>query len=225
MRILVVEDQAGLAEGLRLGLEAEGFAVDVAVDGVDGLWMARENPFDLIVLDVMLPGMSGYSVCRALRADGNWVPIVMLTAKDGEWDQVEGLDTGADDYLTKPFSFAVLLAHIRALIRRGARERPVELTAGDLRLDPAARHVWRGAAAIDLTTREFAVMEYLMRRAGDVVTKRSMLAGVWNDDFEGDPNIVEVYIRHLRNKIDRPFGRDGIQTVRGAGYRLAADGG
>ncbi|RKR75253.1 response regulator transcription factor [Frondihabitans australicus] len=225
MRVLVVDDQPGLADGLRIGLEAEGFAVDVASNGVDGLWMAQENPFDLIVLDVMLPGMSGYAVCRALRAEGNWVPIVMLTAKDGEWDQVEGLDTGADDYLTKPFSFAVLLAHIRALVRRGARERPTELTAGDLRLDPAARRLWRGETPIDLTAREFAVMEYLLRRPGDVVTKRSILGGVWNDDFDGDDNIVEVYVRHLRNKVDRPFDRDAIQTVRGAGYRLAADGG
>jgi two-component system, OmpR family, response regulator len=225
VRVLVVEDQDGLAEGLRIGLEAEGFAVDIAPNGVDGLWRAREIRYDVIVLDVMLPGMSGYSVCRELRADGNWVPIIMLTAKDGEWDQVEGLDTGADDYLTKPFSFAVLLAHIRALVRRGARERPVELAAGDLRLDPARRQLWRGDTEIDLTSREFSVMEFLMRHPGDVVTKRAVLDGVWNDDFDGDPNIVEVYVGHLRNKVDRPFGRAAILTVRGAGYRLAADGG
>ncbi|WP_022902211.1 response regulator transcription factor [Curtobacterium sp. B8] len=225
MRVLVVEDQAGLADGLRIGFEAEGFAVDIATNGTDGLWMARETRFDVIVLDVMLPGMSGYSVCRELRAEGNWVPILMLTAKSGEWDQVEGLDTGADDYLTKPFSFAVLLAHVRALIRRGARERPAELRAGDLCLDPARRELRRGDDLVPLTAREFSVMEFLMRHAGDVVTKRAVLEGVWNDDFDGDPNIVEVYVGHLRNKVDRPFGRSAILTVRGAGYRLAADGG
>ena len=225
MRVLVVEDQAALAEGLRLGLEAEGIAVDVAGTGTDGLWRTREGTYDAVVLDIMLPGMSGYAVCRAMREGGDWTPVIMLTAKDGEWDQVEALDTGADDYLTKPFSFVVLLARLRALVRRGARERPVVLEAGDLRVDPASRSVHRGDTAIELTSREFAVLEFLMRNVGQVVTKRQVLDGVWNDDFEGDPNIVEVYVRHLRNKVDRPFGRESIVTMRGAGYRLEAQGG
>ena len=225
MRLLVVEDEARLAEGLRRGLEAEGFAVDVAATGTDGLWLAREHEYSVILLDIMLPGMSGYRVCETLRTEGKWTPILMLTAKDGEWDQVEALDTGADDYLTKPFSFAVLLAHVRALMRRGTLERPVVLEAGDIRVDPAARRVWRGATAIDLTAREFSVLEYLIRHAGDVVSKREVLDNVWDFEFEGDPNIVEVYVRHLRNKLDRPFGRSAIETLRGAGYRLAKNGG
>lgn len=222
MRVLVVEDTAALAEGLRLGLEAEGLAVDVAATGTDGLWRTREARYDAVVLDIMLPGMSGYAVCRAMREAGDWTPVLMLTAKDGEWDQVEALDTGADDYLTKPFSFVVLMARLRALVRRGARERPVVLEAGDLRLDPAARTVHRGEALVELTAREFSVLEFLVRRAGQVVTKREVLDGVWDDDFEGDPNIVEVYVRHLRNKVDRPFGVETIVTLRGAGYRLEA---
>ncbi|GAA2717014.1 response regulator transcription factor [Actinoplanes palleronii] len=225
MRVLVVEDEKRLAWSLRAGLEAEGFAVDVAHDGTDGLWRARENAYAVIVLDLMLPGLNGYQVCAALRAEQNWTPIVMLTAKDGEWDQVEGLDTGADDYLTKPFSFPVLVARLRAVARRGARERPTELTAGDLRIDPAARQVHRGETVIDLTAREFALLAFLARNAGDVVSKRQILEAVWDADFDGDPNIVEVYVRHLRNKIDRPFGREAIQTLRGAGYRLGSDGG
>lgn len=225
MRILVVEDEVRLADGLRRGLEAEGFAVDVAPTGTDGLWLARENQYAVILLDIMLPGMSGYRVCETLRGEKNWTPILMLTAKDGEWDQVEALDTGADDYLTKPFSFAILLARVRALLRRGAAERPVVLEAGDIRVDPASRRVWRGDAAIDLTSREFAVLEYLIRQRGTVVSKREVLDNVWDFDFEGDPNIVEVYVRHLRNKLDRPFGREAIETLRGAGYRLAANGG
>ena len=225
MRALVVEDETRLADGVRRGLEAEGFAVDVASTGTDGLWMARENEYSVILLDIMLPGMSGYRVCETLRAESNWTPIIMLTAKDGEWDQVEALDTGADDYLTKPFSFAILLARIRALVRRGAAERPSILTAGDISLDPANRSVMRGEAPIDLTSREYAVLEYLLRRRGEVVTKREVIENVWDFDFEGDPNIVEVYVRHLRNKIDRPFGREAIQTLRGAGYRLGSDGG
>ena len=225
MRVLVVEDETRLADGVRRGLEAEGFAVDVAATGTDGLWMARENEYSLILLDIMLPGMSGYRVCETLRAEKNWTPIIMLTAKDGEWDQVEALDTGADDYLTKPFSFAILLARMRALLRRGGAERPSVLEAGDIRLDPATRAVTRGETAIDLTAREFAVLEYLLRRRGEVVTKRDVIENVWDYDFEGDPNIVEVYVRHLRNKIDRPFGRDSIETLRGAGYRLDARGG
>jgi DNA-binding response OmpR family regulator len=225
MRVLVVEDEKRLAWSLRVGLEAEGFAVDVAPDGVDGLWLARENDYDVIVLDLMLPRLNGYQVCAALRAEENWTPIVMLTAKDGEWDQVEGLDTGADDYLTKPFSYPVLVARLRAVARRGARERPVQLTAGDLRIDPAARRVWRGETEIELTAREFALLAYLARNTGDVVSKQRILEAVWDADFDGDPNIVEVYVRHLRNKIDRPFGREAIRTVRGAGYRLGGDGG
>jgi two-component system OmpR family response regulator len=173
----------------------------------------------------MLPGIIGYKVCEVLRAEKNWTPILMLTAKDGEWDQVEGLDIGADDYLTKPFSFPVLVARLRAVARRGARERPTMLEAGDLRLDPAARRAWRGDVEIELTAREFSLLAFLARHLGDVVSKREILASVWDDDFEGDPNIVEVYIRHLRNKIDRPFGREAIQTQRGAGYRLGSDGG
>jgi two-component system, OmpR family, response regulator len=225
VRVLVVEDEERLASGLRAGLTAEGFAVDVAANGVDGLWYARENPYDAIVLDIMLPGLDGTRVCATLREEGDWTPILMLTAKDGVRDEVTALDSGADDYLTKPFSYAVLLARIRALFRRGGAERPAVLTAGDLRLDPAAQRVWRGDTELDLTAREFAVLECLLRRAGDVLAKRELLAHVWDFDFDGDPNIVEVYIRHLRNKVDRPFGRSAIETLRGAGYRLARDGG
>ena len=225
MRVLVVEDEARLATGLKRGLEAEGFAVDLAASGPDGLWLARENEYAVILLDIMLPGMSGYRVCETLRTEQNWTPILMLTAKDGEWDQVEALDTGADDYLTKPFSSAVLLARMRALIRRGTTARPTVLRAGDLHLDPATRRVSRGDIVVDITSREFAVLEYLMRNRGSVVSKRDVLDNVWDFDFEGDPNIVEVYVRHLRNKVDRPFDRAAIETLRGAGYRLAANGG
>ncbi|WP_203136496.1 response regulator transcription factor [Microbacterium sp. JZ31] len=225
MRVLVVDDEVRLAEGLRRGLEAEGFAVDVAHNGVDGLWRARETAYDAIALDLMMPGMSGWKVCAALREEGNWTPVLMLTAKDGEWDQLEAFENGADDYVTKPFSFAVLVARLRALIRRGAVERPVAHRAGDLTVDPGSRRVWRGDTEVSLTAREFAVLEHLIRHRGDVVSKRDLIAGVWNDDFEGDPNIVEVYVGHLRRKLDRPFGRTAIETIRGAGYRLAADGG
>jgi two-component system, OmpR family, response regulator len=225
MRILVVEDEQRMAAGLRAGLEAEGFAVDVASNGVDGLWLARERPPDAIVLDIMLPGLNGYVICRTLRAEQIWTPILMLTAKDGEWDQVEALDTGADDYLTKPFSHAVLVARLRALLRRGTAERPAILAAGDLSLDPAARRAWRGRTELDLTTRETALLEFLLRRRGEVLSKHEILSHVWDFDFDGDPNIVEVYIGHLRRKVDRPFGRTAIRTLRGAGYRLEADGG
>lgn len=225
MRVLVVEDEKQLAAGLRSGLEAEGFAVDVAFDGTDGLWMAREHPYDAIVLDIMLPGLNGFRVCAALREEGNWTPILMLTAKDGELDEAEALDTGADDYLTKPFSYVVLVARLRALLRRGARERPAVLDAGDLRLDPASRQVWRGDTEVSLTARESALLEYLLRRRGEVVSKRDILAHVWDDNFEGDPNIIEVYIRRLRTKLDRPFGREAVETIRGAGYRIDPDGG
>jgi DNA-binding response OmpR family regulator len=225
VRVLVVEDERRLADGLRAGLVAEGFAVDVAYNGTDGLWRAREVSYDAIVLDIMLPGLNGYRVCETLRRDNVWTPILMLTAKDGEWDEVEALDTGADDYLTKPFSYSVLLARLRALVRRGQHPRPAVLTVGDLRLDPAERRVFRGAVEVALTAREFALAELLMRSPGVVVSKRDILDRVWDEDFEGDPNIVEVYIRHLRNKLDRPFGRGAIETIRGAGYRLASDGG
>lgn len=225
MRVLVVDDEVRLADSIRRGLVAEGFAVDVAHTGPDGLWMARENAYDAIVLDLMLPGMNGYKVCETLRAEQVWTPVLMLTAKDGEWDQVEGLDTGADDYLTKPFSFPVLVARIRAVTRRGAAERPAVLEAGDLRLDPASRRVSRGDVEIALTSRELSMLEFLLRRRDEVVSKQQILDAVWDFAFEGDPNIVEVYVRHLRNKIDRPFGREAIQTVRGAGYRLAGNGG
>ncbi len=223
--MLVVDDEQRLAAALRRGLEAEGIAVDVAHTGTDGLWLARENDYDVLVLDIMMPGMSGYTLCRTLRDEEDWTPILMLTAKDGDWDQIEALDTGADDFLTKPFSFAVLLARLRSLVRRGARDRPVVLEAGDLSVDPASRKVRRGDADIQLTSREFAVLDFLIRRKGEAVTKAEILANVWDFDFDGDPNIVEVYIRHLRNKIDRPFGRAAIETLRGAGYRLDAAGG
>ena len=224
MRILVVEDERRLAASLRSGFEAEGFAVDTAYDGQEGLWYARENPYDLILLDIMLPVVNGYKVCEALRAEENWTPILMLTAKDGDWDQIEALDTGADDYVTKPFSFQVLLARVRSLVRRGAAERPAVLAVGDLVLDPASRVVARGGTEIALTSREFALLEFLMRRRGDVVTKSDILSHVWDYAFEGDPNIVEVYVGRLRRKVDRPFGRADIETLRGSGYRLRDTG-
>jgi DNA-binding response OmpR family regulator len=220
MRVLVVEDERRLATSLRTGLEAEGFAVDVAPDGGQALWFARENEYDAILLDIMLPVLNGYKVCETLRNEQNWTPILMLTAKDGEWDQVEALDTGADDYVTKPFSFDVLLARLRSLLRRGRHERPTSLSAGDLVLDPASHRASRGDAVLPLTAREMSLLEFLLRRKGEVVTKQQILGHVWDFSFEGDPNIVEVYVARLRRKIDRPFGRDSIETVRGAGYRL-----
>jgi DNA-binding response OmpR family regulator len=220
MRVLVVEDEARLATYLRTGLEAEGFAVDVAPDGAEALWFAREHEYDAILLDIMLPVLNGYKVCETLRAEENWTPILMLTAKDGEWDQVEALDTGADDYVTKPFSFDVLLARLRSMLRRGAHERPATLTVGDLVLDPASRRVSRGGVELELTTRELSLLEFLMRRRGDVVSRSQIFAHVWDHNFDGDPNIIEVYIARVRRKIDKPFGRNTIETVRGAGYRL-----
>jgi len=225
MRVLVIEDEIVMAEGLRRGLEAEGFATDVAHTGPDGLWMAQEHPYDAIVLDLMLPGLNGYRVCASLREAEIWTPILMLTAKDGEFDEAEALDTGADDYVTKPFSYVALVARLRALIRRGSQARPAVLAAGDLRLDPAERRVWRGDTELTLTARELGLLEYLMRRPGEVCSKTEILDHVWDDAFDGDVNIVEVYVGHLRAKLDRPFGRRAIETVRGAGYRLAADGG
>jgi two-component system OmpR family response regulator len=220
VRVLVVEDEARLAASLRTGLQAEGFAVDVAPDGAEGLWFASEHAYDVILLDIMLPVVDGYEVCRRLRANGNWTPIVMLTALDGDEDQVQALDTGADDYVVKPFSFQVLLARVRSLLRRGVPERPARLEVGDLVLDPASRHATRGGVALRLTAREMSLLELLMRRSGDVLTKQQIMSNVWDYGFEGDPNIIEVYIARLRNKVDRPFGRADIETLRGSGYRL-----
>jgi two-component system OmpR family response regulator len=225
VRILVVEDEAKVADAVRRGLEAEGFAVDVALDGTEALWLAGENPYDVIVLDIMLPGMSGFRVCEQLRHAENWTPILMLTAKHGEYDVAEALDSGADDYLTKPFSFVVLVARIRALLRRSGRAAPVTHTAGDLRLDPATHRCFRGEVEVTLTAREFEALEFLMRRVGEIVSKQEILDNVWDFAFDGDPNIVEVYVRHLRKKLDEPFARHSIETVRGAGYRLLPDGG
>jgi two-component system OmpR family response regulator len=220
VRVLVVEDELRLAHALRKGLTAEGYAVDVVTDGPAGLEAARHEGYDAVLLDVMLPGLSGYRVVRALREEGNWVPVLMISAKDGEYDQADGLDVGADDYLTKPFSFVVLLARLRALLRRGAPARPAVLAVGTLALDPAARTVTRDGQPVTLTTREFALLEYLMRRAGQVVTKLELLERVWDAPEDTDPNIVEVYVGYLRRKIDHPFGRRSLETVRGAGYRL-----
>jgi DNA-binding response OmpR family regulator len=225
VRILVVEDDENVAGAIKRGLAAEGFAVDVALDGADGLWRASENPYDAIVLDIMLPRLNGYELCARLRESGNWAPILMLTAKDGELDEAEALDTGADDFLSKPFSFVVLVAHLRALLRRGRRERPSVLAAGDLRLDPAGHRVWRADTAIRLTPRQFALLEFLLSRAGEVLPKTEILDHVWDFAFDGDPNIVEVYVRQLRQRIDEPFGRHALQTVRLVGYRLDPDGG
>ncbi len=225
MRVLVIEDEVRLGEALKRGLEAEGFAVDVIQNGTEGLWMATENPYDLILLDIMLPGTNGFKICGTLREREVWTPILMLTAKDGELDEAESLDTGADDFLSKPFSFTVLLARIRALLRRGASERPVVISAGDLRLDPASHSVTRGNSDIVLTSREFSLLELLMRRKGEVLTKKVILEHVWDYDFEGDSNIVEVYIGYLRKKIDTPFDRRAIRTIRGVGYLLEENGG
>jgi DNA-binding response OmpR family regulator len=225
MRVLVVEDEVRLAHALERGLRAEGFGVDLAHDGESGLHLASGGGYDAVVLDIMLPKLSGYRVVERLRNANNWVPILLLSAKDGEYDQADGLDVGADDYLTKPFSYVVLVARLRALLRRGAPERPTILRAGDLELDPATHVVRRGEADISLTPREFSLLDYLLRRRGEVVSKRALLEHVWNSLDEIDPNVVEVYIGYLRRKIDTPFGRRAVQTVRGAGYRLAADGG
>jgi len=220
MRVLVVEDEARLAASLKAGLVAEGFAVDVAVDGGEALWYAGETAYDVILLDVMLPVLNGYDVCRQLRIQENWTPVLMLTARDRDLDEIEGLDVGADDYVTKPFSFDVVLARIRSLVRRGATERPSVIEVGDLSYDPASKILTRAGLVIDLTARELALMELFMRRAGIVLSKTEILDNVWDFAFEGDPNIVEVYVGRLRRKVDRPFGRADIETLRGTGYRL-----
>lgn len=220
----MVEDETRLARVLQRGLEMEGFAVDVAADGTQGAWLAGENSYDAIVMDIMLPGLNGYQLCAQLREGGNWSPILMLTAKDGEYDEAEALDTGADDYLSKPFSFVVLVARLRALIRRGRVARPAVLRCGDLSVDPATRRCTRGGTEIDLTAREFAVLEYLIRRAGEVVTKSEILDHVWDFGFDGDANVVEVHMSALRRKIDKPFKTHTIDTLRGSGYRLALNG-
>jgi len=219
--VLVVEDERPFAETLRRGLIAEGFSVDVTHTGPEGLWAATERAYDVIVLDIMLPGMSGYEVLKQLRANERWTPVLMLTAKDGEYDEADAFDLGADDYLTKPFSYVVLLARLRALLRRGAPARPAVLAAGDLRLDPAARTVQRGQIEIELTAREFGLLEFLLRRGGEALTKTEILAHVWDAHYEGDENVVEVYIGYLRKKIDTPFSTHTIETLRGVGYRLA----
>jgi DNA-binding response OmpR family regulator len=225
MRLLLVEDDKRVAGAVKRGLEIEGYAVDVALDGTDGHWLATENSYDAIVLDAMLPGMSGSDLCCALREAGDWTPILMLTAMTGEDDEARALDAGADDFLSKPFSYVVLVARLRALLRRGKKDRPSVLRAGDLQLDPAAHLVWRGETPIALTPRQFSLLEFLLRRAGEVLPKTMILEHVWDFAFEGDANIVEVYVGQLRRHIDEPFGRASIQTVRMVGYRLDPDGG
>jgi DNA-binding response OmpR family regulator len=223
VRVLVIEDEVALAEAIARGLTTEDFTVDVVHDGLEGLARARTGDYGAIVLDILLPGMNGYKVCATLRGEGNWTPILMLTAKDGEYDEAEALDTGADDFLSKPFSFVVLVARLRAIARRGEPPRATPMTVGDLRLDPASRTCTRGDVVIGLTTREFALLEALMRRGGDVVSKQQLLDEVWGPKFAGDPNIVEVYVGYLRKKVDTPFGKHTIVTVRGAGYRTVPD--
>jgi two-component system OmpR family response regulator len=223
VRILVVEDDKQLAAGLRRGLEAEGYAVDVALDGTEGEWFARENAYDAMVIDVMLPGLAGDVLCAQRREAGDWTPILMLTARTGPEQESRALDAGADDFLSKPFSFMVLTARLRALVRRGTRERPTVLEVADLRLDPATHRVWRGDTEISLTPRQFALLEFLMRRPGEVVPKATILDHVWDFAYDGHPNIVEVYMRQLRQRVDEPFGRRSLQTVRLVGYRLSDD--
>lgn len=222
MRVLIVEDEKGLAESMRRGLVGEGFVVDVVHDGVSGVWAASEFSYDVAILDIMLPGMNGYDVLKDIRARSIWTPVIMLTAKDGEYDQTDAFDLGADDYLTKPFSFKVLVARLRALIRRGAPERPNKITVGTLVLDPARRTVTRRGDLIKLTAREFSLLTFLMRNAGSVAGKFDILNNVW-DAYEGSENVVEVYIGYLRKKIDTPYGLRTLNTVRGMGYRLDPD--
>jgi two-component system OmpR family response regulator len=223
MRVLVVEDEKKLADLLARGLREEGHAADLADRGEEALWMAHAVPYDAIVLDVMLPGLDGFDVCRRLRNDGVWSPVLMLTARDAIDDRVTGLDAGADDYLAKPFSFEELLARLRALARRAPQERPTVLEVGELRLDPAAHRAWRGDVELDLSAKEFALLELFLRRPGVVLTRSQLLDGAWDIAFEARSNVVDVYVRYLREKIDRPFGRDSIETVRGVGYRLRTE--
>ncbi len=223
MRVLVVEDETKMAGLLKRGLEEEGYAVDVARTGTDAIWLASELEYDAILLDVMLPDLDGFEVCRRLRAAGRWHPILMLTARDGVADRVAGLDAGADDYLTKPFSFNELFARLRALWRRGVSERPALIQIGDLLLDPAGRRVTRGRSEVELTAKEFSLLEFFMRHAGDVLTRTQLIEHVWDFAYDGDSNVVDVYVRYLRRKIDHPFGRDSIQTIRGSGYRMRAE--
>ncbi len=223
--MLVVEDEPKMATLVARGLREEGHAADVASRGEDALWMANAAPYDAIVLDVMLPGLDGFATCRQLREQGVWAPVLMLTARDAVGDRVGGLDAGADDYLLKPFSFAELLARLRALVRRAPGERPTLLEASDLRLDPAARRAWRGETELELSTKEFAMLELLLRRRGEALSRGQLLEGAWELGFETRSNLVDVYVRYLRDKIDRPFGRRSIETVRGIGYRLRKDGG
>jgi two-component system OmpR family response regulator len=220
---LIVEDELKMASLVRRGLVEEGHAADVAARGEDAVWLAQAHPYDAIVLDVMLPGLSGFETCRQLRNAGVWTPVLMLTARDAVEDRVAGLDTGADDYLTKPFSFSELHARLRALARRGGVERPTELVVGDLRLDPASRRVWRGEAEIPLSPKEFALLEAFMRRPGQVLSRFQLLEHAWDFAYENRSNVVDVYVRYLREKIDRPFGRSSLATVRGVGYQLVAD--
>lgn len=219
----MVDDEPGVAQGVRAALEREGLAVDLADDGRVGLEMARTGAYDAIVLDLMLPSLNGYRLCATLREEGDWTPILMLTAKSGEYDEAEGLDLGADDYMTKPFSTVVLAARVHALLRRPRRDGAAPFTVGDLRLDVARHRCWRGEAEVDLSARERDVLVQLMARPGEAIGKARLLDNVWGEDFTGDPNIVEVYIRHLRRKVDVPFGRQSIETVRGVGYRIRAD--
>jgi two-component system OmpR family response regulator len=225
MRVLIVEDELRMASLIRRGLVGEGLAADVAGSGEDALWMAEAGDYDALVLDVMLPGIDGFETCRRLRHNGVWVPVLMLTARDSVDDRVAGLDTGADDYLVKPFAFAELLARLRALARRGGLERPSVLEIGDLRLDPATRRVWRGSVEIQLSAKEFALLETFMRRPDEVLTRLHLLEHAWDFAYENRSNVVDVYVGHLRSKIDQPFGRHSLETIRGAGYRLRMDGG
>jgi len=223
MRVLVVEDEKKMAGLLERGLKEEGHAVDVADRGEDALWMAKAVPYDAIVLDVMLPGLDGFATCRRLRDDDVWSPVLLLTARDGVDDRVEGLDTGADDYLVKPFSFSELLARLRALTRRAPLERPVVLQVGDLRLDPAAHRAWRGDDELELSAKEFALLQLFMTRPGQTLSRLQLLEGAWDMAFESRSNIVDVYVGYLRQKIDKPYGRTSLETVRGVGYRLGED--
>jgi two-component system, OmpR family, response regulator len=222
MRVLVVEDELKMASLIRRGLRDEGLLADVAVRGEDALWMAAATSYDAIVLDVGLPGVDGFETCRRLRKDGVWAPVLMLTARDAIEDRVAGLDGGADDYLTKPFSFDELLARLRALARRGAVERPTVIEVGSLKLDPAARRVWRGKSEVALSTKELQLLEAFMRHPGEVLSRFQLLEAAWDEDYENRSNVVDVYVRYLRDKIDRPFGLETLETVRGAGYRLNA---